>query len=157
MKIIEHETLELKNVLSYRGKVTQQELIAKSREIELLLRDWQVEQTMRAVTTTFAVEQTASGPLVDVEILVPLDREISPPAGYTWKPHFLLTNAVVVQHKGDPSGLQNSVNDLNAYIAEHQLVPITTGYNVTMRDAKTPADIDSVEIAVYVGISPNVL
>lgn len=157
MKIIEHETLELKNVLSYRGKLTQQELIGKSREIEHLLREYQVEQTMRAVTTTFAVEQTATGPLIDVEILVPLDREISAPAGYTWKPHFLLANAVVVKHKGNPAGLQNSIDDLNAYIAEHQLVPITTGYNVTMRDAKTPADLDSVEIAVYVGISPNIL
>lgn len=137
--------------------MTQQELQTKSQEIEKLLAETGVKRAGPATTTTFSVEQGANGPVMDIEILIPLDREITPPAGYTWKPHFLLTNALMIRHIGNPSTMQNTVNELNAYIMEHQLVPISTGYNVTVKEAKTPLEIDDIEVDIYVGISPNLL
>ena len=157
MTITENETLEMKNVLSFRGKVTQQAFAAKSQEIELILKAAGAEKTAPVVTTTFAVEQGAVGPVMDVEILIPLDKEIQAPAGYTFKHRFLLTNAVVMHHVGHPSKLQDSVNALNAYMQTNQLVPITSGYNVTVKEAKTPLELDQMEVDVYVGISPNLL
>ena len=79
------------------------------------------------------------------------------PSGYAWKPHFLLTNALVVRHEGNPAGLQASANALNAYIMEHQLTPITVGYNVTVKEAKTPLELDEMIVEIYVGVSPNSL
>ena len=49
------------------------------------------------------------------------------------------------------------VNELNNYIVSNGLVPITTGYNVTVKEAKDPSEIDSMEVDIYVGISPNKL
>lgn len=157
MNIQEHMTLEMHNVLSYRAKMTNQELQYKSQEIEKLLTETGAIKAGPAVTTTFSIEQGASGPVMDVELLLPLDRKITPPVGYIWKPYFLLTNALMIQHIGNPSTLQNSINELNAYIIEHQLVPITTGYNVTVKEAKTPLELASMEVDIYVGISPNLL
>ena len=157
MEIREHQTLEMKNVLSFRAKMTQQEFAAKSQEIERILKESGAIKAAPVVTTTYAVEQGAMGPVMDVELLLPLDQEIRAPEGYTWKPHFLLTNAVKLHHVGHPSRLQNSINELNAYIREHRLVPITSGYNVTVKEAKTPLELDTMEVDVYVGISPNVL
>lgn len=157
MKIIERETLEMQNVLSFRGKMTQQEFAAKSKEFERIMQDAGAKKAAPAVTTTFAVEQGPTGPMMDVEILIPLDKQIQAPAGYTFKPRFLLANAVMVHHTGHPSKLQESVNALNAYITEHQLVPITSGYNVTLKEAKTPLELDKMEVCVYVGVSPNLL
>jgi len=94
---------------------------------------------------------------MDAEILVPLNKEIPVPSGYVWKPQFLLTNAVKLHHVGHPSALQNSINELNAYITQHQLVPITSGYNVTVKEARTPLDLDAMEIDIYVGVNPNSL
>lgn len=157
MNIQEHMTLEMHNVLSYRAKMTQQELQAKSLEIEKFLTETGAKRVAPATTTTFSVEQGVSGPVMDIEILIPLDREITSLDGYIWKPHFLLTNALMIRHIGNPSTLQNTVNELNAYILEHQLIPITTGYNVTLKEAKTPLELASMEVDIYVGISPNLL
>lgn len=157
MEIRENQTLEMMNVLSYRGKMTQQEFAAKSQEIEGIMKENGAEKTAPVVTTTFSVEPGIIGPVMDVEILIPLNKEIQVPGGYAWKSRFLLTNAVKLHHVGHPSALQNSVNELNTYISEHHLVPITSGYNVTVKEPKTPLEMDAMEIDVYVGISPNML
>lgn len=157
MAILEHQTLEMSNVLSYRGKMTQQEFQAKSQEIEKFLKETGASKTISAVTTTFSVEQGPNGPVMDIEILLPLDWEITPPVGYSWKPHFLLTNALKITHTGNPAGLEQSINELNQFIIQNKLVPISTGYNVTVKEAKTPMELDQMEIDVYVGISPNKL
>lgn len=157
MEILKHQTLEMRNVLSYRSKMTQQELQSKAQEIEKLLSETGAMKVASTVTTTFSVEQGLTGPVMDIEILISLDREITPPAGYTWKPHFLLANALMIRHIGNPSTMQNTVNVLNAYIMGHQLVPITTGYNVTVKEAKTPLELDNMEVDIYVGICPNLL
>ena len=157
MEITQDQTLEMQNLLSYRGRMTQQEFTAKAQEIERILQEHGVEKAAPIVTTTFSVEQGAMGPIMDAEILVPLNKEIPVPSGYVWKPRFLLTNAVKLHHVGHPSALQNSVNELNTYISEHHLVPITSGYNVTVKEPKTPLEMDVMEIDVYVGVNPNSL
>ena len=157
MEIRENQTLELRKVLSYRAKMTQQELALKSQEIERLLQECGAKRTAPPITATFAVEQSAQGPVMDIELLLPLDREIAPPEGYAWKPRFLLTNAVVARHVGSPATMQQSANAINAYILEHHLTPITTGYNVTVKEAKTPQELDDMVVDIYVGVSPNVL
>ena len=157
MEITQNQTLEMQNLLSYRGRMTQQEFTAKAQEIERILQEHGVQKAAPIVTTTFSVEQGVMGPIMDAEILVPLNKEIPVPSGYVWKPQFLLTNAVKLHHVGKPAMLQNSVNELNAYITQHRLVPITSGYNVTVKEAKTPLELDTMEIDVYVGVSPNVL
>jgi len=157
MEITQNQTLEMQNLLSYRGRMTQQEFTAKAQEIERILQEHGAQKAAPVITTTFSVEQGAMGPIMDAEILVPLNKEIPVPSGYVWKPQFLLTNAVKLHHVGHPSALQNSINELNAYITQHQLVPITSGYNVTVKEARTPLDLDAMEIDIYVGVNPNSL
>ena len=139
------------------GKMTQQEFAAKSQEIESIMKENGAEKAAPVVTTMFSVEQGIMGPVMDVEILVPLNKEIPVHNGYMWKSRFLLTNAVKLHHVGHPSALQNSVNELNAYISGHHLAPITSGYNVTVKEPKTPLEMDVMEIDVYVGVNPNSL
>ena len=157
MEIYEHQTLEMRNVLSYRSKMTQQQLQIKAQEIEAIISTAGTTRDGHTVTTTFSIEQQATGAILDTEILVPLDREITAPEGYNFKPHFLLTNAVMIKHIGHPSRLQQTIDELNAYIAACGLIPITSGYNVTVKEIMSIAEIDKMEINVYVGISPNIL
>lgn len=49
---------------------------------------------------------------MDMEVLIPLNKEINVPSDYTFKPIFRLNNAVVVRHKGNPAMPQNSANEL---------------------------------------------
>ena len=62
---------------------------------------------------------------------------------------------MVAVYKGNPIGLQDAVVQLNTFISEHKLQPITVGYNVTKNvDLSNP---DNTEVDVYVGINPNIL
>jgi hypothetical protein len=153
-QILENQTLEMTNVLSRRGTFSQTELQVEMQKIGLLLKEKAVEKNGSVVTATFAIDVSGD---MDIEILVPLNHAIFLPNGYTLKPNFKLTNAVKIRHAGNPVHLQKSAQDINAYIADNQLIPITVGYNVVVSEPKNPQDVENMIVDIYVGISPNIL
>ena len=68
MNILEKQTLEMHNVLSFRGKMTHQELIYRSLEIERILKENNAHKSGPSVTTTFSVEKGFGGQIMDVEV-----------------------------------------------------------------------------------------
>lgn len=66
------------------------------------------------------------GEVMDIELLQPVDRKV-----------------------------QDTCNELNQYMMDNQLMPITAGYNVTRN--VDPINIENTEIDVYVGINPNIV
>lgn len=50
-----------------------------------------------------------------------------------YKKKIRIVNAVVPKHTGNPSGLQETCNQLNQYMLEKQMVPITVGYTITRK------------------------
>lgn len=51
-------TFQMKNVLAFRGKVTQETLNEKRKEMENLIKEFNAKPVHPAVTTTYGVEQT---------------------------------------------------------------------------------------------------
>ncbi len=64
---------------------------------------------------------------------MPIDRSIASTDRFVFKNQINIVNAVTASYKGHPMGLQEACNQLNQYITEHRLQPITVGYNVTKR------------------------
>lgn len=157
MNITENCKLEMENVISFRGKVTQQQMSQIVKEMEQIISENSAEKKGSSATATFAVESNGSQPMMDIEILIPLNKEIHVPSDYKFKPIFRLNNAVKIRHQGNPAMLQNSANELMKYIADHQLTPITTGYNVTVQEPTNQNDVDSLIVDMYVGVSDNIL
>ena len=160
MEITEDLNLQMKNVLSYRGKVDQKTLEEKRKEIEALIKEFGARAIHPAVTTSFGAEQTDKGPIMDMEILVPLDKDVSHEVlkknlpGYRFKPLFLLTNAVRIHHTGETSTIENSIKELYYHLKVRNMRPITTLYNITINDPDNPDDL---VIDLMVGCDPNVL
>lgn len=157
MNITENCKLELENVISFRGKVTQQQMSQIMKEMEQIIRDNLAEKNGPSVTATFSVENNGLQPIMDIEVLIPLNKEVQVPADYKFKPLFRLNNAVKIRHRGNPAMLQNSANDLMRYINDHKLMPITAGYNVTVQEPADQNDVDSLIVDMYVGVSDNIL
>lgn len=109
------------------------------------------------MTATFSVENNGLQPIMDIEVLIPLNKEVHVPADYKFKPVFRLNNAVKIRHRGNPAMLQNSANELMRYITDHKLMPITAGYNVTVQEPADQNDVDSLIVDMYVGVSDNIL
>ena len=114
-------------------------------------------KTLPGVSATFAIDTTSSVPMMEVEIMYPLDKPITVSAPYVFKPVFRLRNAVKIRHTGDPSLMQNTANELMAFIHNNELMPITAGYNVTIQESSIPTDVDSLIVDMYIGVSDNIL
>lgn len=151
LEIKENQKLDIINVLSYRGKVRQAELEDAGKEMEIYIQNAGAQRIGNPTTATYAVE----GDMIDIELLMPIDKRIDSTDIFIFKNQIKIVNAVVACYKGHPIGLQEACNQLNQYIMEHKLQPITVGYNVTKKtDILSP---ENTEIDVYVGISPNIL
>jgi effector-binding domain-containing protein len=155
--IRENQELRMTNVLSYRKRAAAAAFQTELARIGKFAEDGGFNKTGPTVTATFAAEVENGAQVLDMEVLIPLDKPFTPPEGCACKPEFLLTNAVVIRHTGNPAGLQDTVNTLMAHIQERGLTPITPAYNVTVKEARTPLEVDDMIVDVYIGISPNIL
>lgn len=151
IEIKEKQELKAEKLLSFRGKVSQAELEVISRDMQNVITMHGAKAVGSAITATYAMENG----ILDIEILVPIDKPMESVGRYSYKEQLHIVNAVVAVYKGHPAGLQEAAEKLNQYMIDNQLQPITVGYNVTKRmDMLTP---ENTEIEVYVGINPNIL
>lgn len=151
LEIKENQELQVANLLSYRGKVRQAEIENIGQEMESYIQNAGAKRVGDPITATYAIE----GDTIDIELLMQIDMSIDSTDKFVFKSQIKIINAVVVAYKGHPIGLQDACNQLNQYIMEHKLQPITVGYNVTKKT--DILNLENTEIDVYVGISPNIL
>lgn len=151
LNIKENQELNVTNILSFRGKIKQSELEGIGKEMESYIYNSGARKSGTPITATYGVE----GNTIDMEILMPIDRGIASTDRFVFKNQIKIVNAVKALYKGHPMGLQKACNQLNEYIMQHGLQPITVGYNVTKE--MDMLNLDNTQIDVFVGISPNIL
>lgn len=151
LDIKENQELNMANVLSFKGKIRQMELENIGKEMELYIHNSGAKRVGNPITATHGIEND----VIEVELLVPIDMRIASTDRFTFKNQIKIVNAVVASYKGKPMGLQETCNQLNKYIMEHGLQPITVGYNVTKKTDML--NLENIEIDVYVGINPNII
>ncbi len=149
--------LKVENVLSLRKRMTQEEINTEMGKIGKFLQDNEIKKAGSIVTATFAIEENSGQPLMDMEILVPIDKKFDFPGEYIFKPLFHIFDAIYARHEGNPATLQNTYNEILEYIQQNKLQQITAGYNVQVKDFLPGMTADEIVIDVYIGVSRNVL
>lgn len=152
-QIKENQDLIMENVLSFRGKGTQQQMQEEVFKIEEVLNSLDAKKNGPITTATYFIE----GNLIDIEILVPLDRKVKIPSPYKYKSIIKLVHALYIRHEGNSSKSGDTINILNKYIIENNKQVITPTYNVTIKKAIGYNDLDNMIIDVYVGCNPCIL
>ena len=147
----------MQNVLSLRKKRTVAEFQAEASRLSQFIEQNKLKKSGATVSTTWNADIVNGVQVLDTELLIPLDKEFSPPEGCVKKELFVLTNAVMIRHVGNPALLQEKINLLTTYISENKMVAITPAYIVTVNEMTRQKDSDNSVIDVYVGISPNKL
>ena len=152
-EILEGQRLELENVLSFRGRIRQEDLETVGRDMEKKIALAGAKSNGNPITVTYGVENG----LFDIEILLPANKNLGAENidKYIFKDQIKIVNAVVAKHKGGLSKLQDTCGQLNQYIMDRGLMPITAGYNVIKK--ANPINEDGTEVDIYVGVSPNIL
>ena len=137
--------------------MTQAEVNTEMMNIGKLFEEKGIKKSGPVVTATFAIETLVGQPLLDMEILVPMDKTIELTGEYRVKDLFHIVNAVYARHEGNPSTLQNTYNEMMAFIGKNKLQQITAGYNVNVKDMLPGMSMDELVIDVYIGVNPSVL
>lgn len=93
--------------------------IEKNRELKLenllYLRKRMTAQEMNKEMTHIGQQ------IMDIEIMIPLDKKVALPAPYGFKEVFHLVHAIYARHMGNPATIQNTYNQLMHYMKENQL------------------------------------
>jgi effector-binding domain-containing protein len=152
-----NKSIKFDNLLSIRKKMTQQEINIVLTKIGNLLEEKGIKKNGPIISATFSVEMVEGQPLLDMEILVPLDKKVELPEGYKFKELFNLNHAVYARHIGNPTTIESTYKELAAYIKENNLQPITVGYNVNIKDIKPEEGFDEMITDIYIGVNPSIL
>lgn len=150
-EILENQKLEIEHLLSFRGKVTNNEMEFIGRDMELAIKKAGAQKIGYPVTATYSID----GGKIDIELLIPIDKSISDTPKYHYKKQLKIVNAVVAKHIGNPAYLQQTCKELNQYIMDNGLTPITVGYSVPQKVDE--AEMEKSIVNMYVGISPNIV
>lgn len=156
-EISEGNLLEIKNVVSYRGKVSYQNIGSILSALNKAASDRKAVPVGTPITATYAIENSEFGQIVDIEVLLPIDKEISVPESFKFKPLFRIRNAVKMHYKGSPNMMQQSAEDMKRYISDRCLTPITTGYNITINVPADSSKLNEYEAETYIGVTANIL
>ncbi|MBE6091527.1 MAG: transcriptional regulator [Clostridium beijerinckii] len=151
-----NQELYLTNLLSFRKQLTQAEVQNEMNSIESFIKENNLTVVGPKISTTYSVTQSMT-PTMDIEILIPVDKEFNGTDLYKLKKEFKLTHCLKVSHKGNPATFQNTIINLQNYIQDNKLMPISSLYTVNIKEAQTQEEIESFQADTYVSISPNIL
>lgn len=155
--VVAEQELKLENVLSIRKKMTQEEIQAEIIKIGSFLDQQRVNKNGPIVTATFGLEYENGQPLLDMEILVPLDRAIQAEAPYTFKNVFHLVHAIHSRYTGNMALLQNAYNEMLDYVNRNNLHQITVAYNAQTNELVQGQPGSDMTVDIYIGINPSKL
>ncbi len=152
--IVEAQELNVANLLTFRGKVKQEELSGVMLHMKRHAEEQGAKIVGDPISVTYEVEQTRDGTIADTELMLPLDKTISETENFKWKERLFLYNAVKLNYTGTLTEFQVSCNKLNTYLREKGYIPITAGY---IRTKGVDELSGMVDMEVYVGVNPNVV
>ena len=138
---IEHQMLCYEYVLSYETKVDDKIIPNMLNSIKENITIIDLEISGNIIITRH--DKTT-------EFLIPVNRKFEGNQHYVFKPGFKLVNAVRQRYYGKFDNIDTGLKELNSYISEHLLTPITNSYIMEVDSNNGIYDI-------FVGISENVL
>ncbi len=149
MQILEHQTLILHNLISYRIRLDREALPGFIRHCLENIDSLGMQPTGRILFTE------DSSRTENIEVLIPVNREPASCPQYENKPVFKLLNAVTARHEGNFSEMDRIEKGLRAYAADKAYQVITKPYYSIVRlDPERPG---SAIIDIYLGINSNIL
>lgn len=137
--VAEHQTLKLERILSQKTDISDD-------VVPQMLKHIKMNISVLGFQICGDIVIAKQGKYL--EFLIPIDKEFDSNEHYSFKERIRLVNAARLRHYNSFSKIQKSLDELNNYITEKKLTPITVPY-IVERD-----DLDNV-YDIYIGISQN--
>lgn len=150
MRFIIQQWFEKKNLLSYKTRVEKEKL---PDLINYILNNLDSIKLSVVGDVIFSVEEEVDEPtisIINVELLIPIDRKFKSSSRYVFKPIFRLENAVLAKYCGHFCNLSDAHKEITDYLQYNKLQPITKIYHVLRNFQEDTGVID-----MFVGVNGN--
>lgn len=151
-QILTNQDFKIINVLTFRKKINQQTAMCITQQIDSILLQNGAQKTGNTVSITHGISVENGQQIIDLEMMIPLDRKINAPDGFDFMPEFSLTNALQMRIEGNPQQLQTAIQKFAEYIRNKNFKPSTPLYVVAVKESTGPLDVDDMITDLYSGV-----
>lgn len=145
--------LKFENVASFRKKMKHSEIETEVTQFVNYLKESGAQKKGPMISATFAAEEVNGEQVLDMEFMVPIDRNFELEHGYILKEIFKLVNASYTRYIGKPLNIESTYINLIAFLQQNNYEQITAVYNVNIKESV----VEDCIIDLYVGINPSIL
>lgn len=153
MQIIEHQNIQLNNLISYTRNIRHSDILKLTKYISDNLHVLDLTQSDKILFTES--KPTGKDDRVNTEILIPVNGNIIECDEFQYKPSFNLINAVSIRHEGSLEKLPQTESHLISFIQEKHYVTISPTYYVIIRNGETFSSNCIIDIYVEVNITSS--
>ena len=150
LQIIEHQNIQLNNLIIYHTKVKHSDILKLTQYISDNLHVLNLKKNDNII---FAEKSHIDDEIVNVDFLIPVKGEIKECNEFDYKPIFKLNNAVIIRHEGNWNELQNTENLLHDFIKKNNFKAITSTYYVVVRTGNSNSE-DCI-IDIFIGVDTD--
>ena len=152
MEINQEEIYLVEQVITYRGKVNNKLLNNVMEQLFSAINDAGLKINGSTITAIHSIENDCGDQIIDIEIIVPINGVMTSTDEFVYRDRFEINNALMFRHIGNPQTMNTEMQEFNQYIKNNNFKPVTPFYNVTIRSASSPSEIDNIIMDIYVGV-----
>ena len=152
MEINQEEIYLVEQVITYRGKVNNKLINNVMSQLLSVINDTGLKINGPTITAIHSIENDCGDQIIDIEIIVPINGVMTSTDEFVYRDRFEINNALMFRHIGNPQTMNTEMQEFNQYIKNNNFKPVTPFYNVTVRSASSPSEIDNIIMDIYVGV-----
>ncbi len=151
MEILEKQYLSVESLLSFKTRTTYRKLYSLMAHLDDSLSLLGLKKTGSTIFTLTENQTVSDEPILDVEIMIPVNEQFKSNEYYVYKPKIRLTNALRGRCSYDYNDLNEARKEMQHYINRNSHIPLTPYfYKLTKNNG-----IDEVDI--YVSVNENIV
>lgn len=155
MEINQKNIYSVEQVITYRGKVNNKLINNVMSQLLSVINGTGLKTNGPTITAIHSIANDCGDQIIDIEIVVPINGIMTSTDEFVYRDRFEISNALMFRHIGNPLTMNTEMQEFNQYIRENDFKPVTPFYNVTVRSASSPSEIDNIIMDIYVGVKSN--
>lgn len=155
MEINQKNIYSVEQVITYRGKVNNKLINNVMSQLLSVINDTGLKTNGPTITAIHSIANDCGDQIIDIEIVVPINGIMTSTDEFVYRDRFEISNALMFRHIGNPLTMNTEMQEFNQYIRDNDFKPVTPFYNVTVRSASSPSEIDNIIMDIYVGVKSN--
>ncbi len=127
-----NQRVYMENVISFKGKVTRDEMDEIIQAVDLIILKNSAKKTSNPITATNSVELDKKRILVDWEYMIAVNKEVTVPKGFEFLPVFEVENVMRMRVPATYKSVNSSIPKMLKVVESYCNSPVTPFYVETI-------------------------